>query len=97
MSTQSTCTQTARLPKLVPVTQRFSDEQIPDLSAALHAQFQRQEVSAIIRPGQSVALLLGPGALPYSSPPSCRPSPRSFLPWVQPLILCRLQVWPHLP
>ena len=60
MSTQSTCTQTARLPKLVPVTQRFSDEQIPDLSAALHAQFQRQEVSAIIRPGQSVALLLGP-------------------------------------
>ena len=80
MSTQSTCTQTARLPKLVPVTQRFSDEQIPDLSAALHAQFQRQEVSAIIRPGQSVALLLGPS-----------------LPWVQPLILCRLQVWPHLP
>ncbi|MBS6366973.1 MAG: hypothetical protein KH420_06440 [Clostridiales bacterium] len=61
MTTMSNFSQAAQLPRLVPVLQRFPDEQITDPGAVLRAQLPA--FCSAIQPGQSVAILVGDGAL----------------------------------
>ena len=61
MTTMSNSSQAAQLPRLVPVLQRFPDEQITDPGAVLRAQLPA--FCSAIQPGQSVAILVGDGAL----------------------------------
>lgn len=47
------------LPHLVPVKQSFPDEHIEDIPAAIAAEFKKEEIANTIKPGSTVALLVG--------------------------------------
>ena len=47
------------LPRMANVRQRFAGTRLPDIPAAIAAQFERSEVRSRIQPGQSVAVGCG--------------------------------------
>lgn len=48
-----------RLPRMVKVRQVFDDARIEDVSAALRAQLEREEIRSLVRPGMSIAITAG--------------------------------------
>lgn len=47
------------LPPLLPVRQKFDDNCLDDVGAAVRAQLARPEIAALTRPGQSIAVAVG--------------------------------------
>lgn len=48
-----------KLPKMCPVTQLFPNEKLADIRGSVDREFEKEHVRAAIRPGQSIAVLVG--------------------------------------
>ena len=48
-----------KIPEMIKVRQVFPDEKIDDVKAATESEIFREDISALIKPGQSVAVLVG--------------------------------------
>ncbi|MCB6367855.1 hypothetical protein LI291_16920, partial [Intestinibacillus massiliensis] len=48
-----------KLPKMCPVTQLFPNEKLADIRGSVDREFEKEHFRAAIRPGQSIAVLVG--------------------------------------